>query len=112
MYADYLSERSGKEVLETDKGFLTYGFNCLPGVDFPHVYIEDLYVKPEFRKSHVASIMADGVAELAKMQGIKIMLGSVDCGAKNADASLRVLQAYGMKLYTANQNAVYMVKEI
>lgn len=112
MYAAYLLETQGKHVLETPHGFLTYGFNCVPGVDFPHCYIEDLYVVPEMRKTHVASTMADEVARIAKERGITKMLGSVALGRKNADANLDVLKRYGMRLFAAHDNTVFTVKDL
>jgi ribosomal protein S18 acetylase RimI-like enzyme len=112
MYKQYLKERENKEVLETEQGFAVYGYNCIPGVDFPHVYIQDIWVKPEFRKNGVARVMADGIAADAKQRGFRLMIGSFDCGAKGANESMLVLVAYGMKPYTANNGTVFMIKEI
>jgi GNAT superfamily N-acetyltransferase len=112
MYAEYIREREGKEILEHEHGFTIYGYNCLAGVDFPHVYIQDNYVRPEHRKKGVAREMADRIAEQAKALGIKVMLGSVDTQTRGADASLKVLIAYGMSLYTVNGNMIYMQKEL
>lgn len=111
-YARYLRETQGKEVYETEHGFLTYGFNCVPGVDFPHVYIEDIWVAPEHREKRVAAKMADHVCRLAKAAGISVCLGSVNTKSKTPDRSLRVLQGYGMKIYGAGIDAVWMIKEI
>ena len=114
MYSAYLLESLGLETLEdADKrGFLTYGYNCIPGVDFPHCYIQDIYVLPEHRKSHVAAKMADKVAEKARKQGIRFLFGSVCGTAKDPDRSAKVLVAYGMKLYSIGDNVAYYVKEI
>lgn len=99
-------------MLETRHGFLTYGFNCVPGVSFPHVYIEDLYVVPSARKTHVATEMADRVADIARERGVTKMIGSVSTGRKNPDASLRVLQAYGMELYSVADATIWMIKDL
>lgn len=112
MYAEYIREREGKLVLESEKGFAVYGFNCIPGVDFPHAYIQDIWVKPDFRKFGEARALADSITKEAKAKGFKFLFGSVDCNAKNAHASLLVLIAYGMRLYTASGSGIYFVKEI
>lgn len=99
-------------MLETPHGFLTYGFNCVPGVDFPHVYIEDLYVVPTARKTRVATEMADKVADIARERGVTKMLGSVSLGRKNADANLEVLKHYGMRLFAANDQTIFTIKDL
>lgn len=112
MYPRYLRETLGHELYEDPegRGFLTYGFDCIPGVDFPHVYIQEIYTTPEHRVKGVAAQMADHVAVLARACGKKVMFGSVCGTAKEPDRSLRVLMAYGMKLYSINDNVVYMAK--
>lgn len=112
MYARYLKETENKEMLQTEHGFLTYGFNCVPGVSFPHVYIETLYVEPDYRKSHVASTMADRVASIAKERGITKMIGSVAVQRKGADANLEVLKRYGMRLFAAHDQTIFTIKDL
>ena len=46
LHAKYIYEREGKYCEESEIGFATYSF----GDDY--VYIEDLYVLPEYRKGH------------------------------------------------------------
>lgn len=112
MYASYLRERENKEILEDAHGFAIYGYNCVPGVDFPHVYLQDIYTRPEWRKTGHARKLADQIAAQAKAAGFKIMLGSVDCNARGAHESLQVLIAYGMRLFTASDGFILFSKEI
>lgn len=112
MLSAYLRERENKSILETPHGFTIYGYNCVPGLDFPHVYIQDNYVKPEHRKSGLARGMADEICKAAKAAGIKILMGSVDGSANNAHESMLVLIAYGMKLYTINGSVAWFSKEL
>lgn len=106
LYGDYIKERLNKEIVESDVGFCTYFF-VQDGV-----YIEDLYVKPEYRKGHIAANLADQVAEIAKQKGYKKMYGSVQPSSQGSTASLRVLLAYGMELESAQPNAIIMSKGI
>lgn len=114
MYTKYLRETLGLEVVEDKdgRGFASYGFDCIPGVDFPHCYIQDIWVDPLHREKSVAAGMADSVTDIAKRHGKKVLFGSVCGTSKNPDRSLKVLQAYGMKLYSVGDNVIYLAKEI
>lgn len=114
MYAQYLKETLGQEYKEDGegRGFLTYGYNCIPGVDFPHLYIVDLWVKPEHRKSHVAANLADEVCAEAKSKGIAFCFGSISKHSQTQEASKRVLKAYGMTKYAEDDQGIWFVKEI
>ncbi len=106
LYAHYIAEREGKQILERPEGFATYSINA------PECYIEDIYVLPEHRKSGVAAKLADVIAEEAKARGCTYLLGTVMPSAQGSTASLKVLLAYGFKLAKAETNAIYMVKEL
>ncbi len=112
MYSAYLRERENKEILQSDKGFAIYGYNCVPGLDFPHCYIQEIYCKAEHRKSGEARRLADQISEQAKASGFKIIVGSVDGNAKGSHESLLVLIAYGMKLFTISGTLAWFSKEL
>ena len=114
MYAEYLKETLGQEYKEDaeGRGFLTYGYNCIPGVDFPHLYIVDLWVKPEHRKSHVAANLADSVCEEAKSKGVAFCFGSVCKHSKTEESAKKILKAYGMTKYAEDQDMTWFVREI
>lgn len=105
-YARYIREREGKHIVEDDYGFATYIY-----LD-EHCYIEDIFVRKEFRTQGHASRYADQIAEEAKQKGFKKLLGSVCPQAMGADQSLKVLQAYGFKLLSSDKNLIYLEKEI
>lgn len=110
MHAEYLRERLGDEVLEYDEGFVTYRFIDDNGIK--SVYIVDIFVRPDFRRTRMASIMADAVVELARTQGCKRLIGTVSPASKNATDSLKVLMGYGMELYQCDKNAIIFKREI
>lgn len=99
-------------MLETQHGFLTYGFNCVPGVTFPHVYCEDLYVVPSARRTRAGTEMTDTVCAIAKERGITKVIGSINTKSKTPDASLQALQSYGMRLFSVSDNTIYMIKDL
>lgn len=107
LYGQYLTERSNRGILEIDNGFAT--FEYLPD---DIVYIVDLYVVPEKRKNHVASEIADKICEQAIKDGKQHLLGSVDTTAKGASDSMKVLEAYGMKVHKVSGSMVYFIKPL
>ena len=106
LYADYVFERQGKATVEFEHGFATYGING------KEVYIEDIYVHPEHRKTGLAAKLADEIARLAKINGCVTMVGTVDPKARGGTTSLRVLLGYGMTLHSVQNGLIYFVKEI
>lgn len=108
LYAKYLKERTpGILILETSKGFATYTFT-----DSDTVYIQDIYVKPEYRNKGYASKLANTIAFRAKRLGCSTMIGTVLNGAKGAKASQAVLKGYGMQLQVANSQFSIYSKEL
>lgn len=106
LYGQYIKEREGKDIIENENGFASFiirGEEC---------YIENIYVHPDFRKSKVASELANQVVEKAKECGCKFLTGSVRPSAMGSTDSLKVLLAYGFKLLSASQDAIIFVKEI
>ena len=106
LYAEYIQERLGKHIIESDKGFATYTF-LQDGV-----YIEDIFVHKDHRQTKEASRMADQIAEIAKEKGFKKMYGSVKPTANHSTSSLKVLLAYGFRLIESGPDAILLVKEI
>lgn len=105
-YADYIREREGKETVEDARGFATYS------ILQDGVYIQEIYVRPEYRKEGVASHFADVIAGVARAKGYKKLFGSVCPSARGSTESLKVLLGYGFKLVSSETNFVWFVKEI
>lgn len=106
LYSDYYAERLGKSVLEVPQGFAVYK------IEEDFVYIEEIYVVKEHRKSGVAKDMADAIAHVAKLEGAKRMFGSVSVNAKNATTSMKVLLAYGLEVSHLKDDLIVFVKDI
>lgn len=107
MVKDYLKELKGLDIYETEDGFILYRIqeNCL--------YVRDIYVIPERRKSKVAASMADELAVIIKKShGCNVMLGDVEPSNNNATDSIKVLLAYGMSVLEANDDEIIFYKQI
>lgn len=106
LYGLYIKERQGKEILQSEIGFATFFYldeKC---------YIEDIFVKEEYRKGGEASRLADEIGKIAKEKGCKQLVGSVVPSAKGSTDSLRILLAYGFKLDSSSINFIAMTKEL
>lgn len=111
MWLEYLRERDPSlKVLEVKEGFATYKYLDLGNEKA--VYIEDIYVLPEYRNQDIASRMSEMVQDEAKMDGCKYLLGTVCPSSNNATASLKVLLAHGMTLLKSENDLIWMYKEI
>ena len=108
MYASYIREHRNDEIIETEHGFVTYRYLN----EGKTVYIVDIFVMRDFRKTKEASNMADAVVEKAKALGAKELIGTVVPTAKNSTDSLKVLLAYGMELSHIAEGMVVFRKDI
>jgi len=106
LFSQYIQQREGKSIIETDIGFATYSFTN------DSVYIEDIFVVEEHRDSGEASKMADAIVAEAKERGCKKLYGSVSPSARGSTSSLKVLLAYGFKLESASNNFIVFSKGI
>jgi GNAT superfamily N-acetyltransferase len=106
LYAAYISEREGFQLLSNDSSFLTYkimGDEC---------YIRDIYTAPAARHSKSASKLADEVANIAKLSGCKYLSGTVDARANGASANTLVMAHYGFLLIGAKDNVLFYRKDL
>lgn len=108
LFADYIKEREGKNVIENDHGFASYSINKQTGV----CYVQDIYVIPEKRSSGLALQMVNHIVEIAKRDGCKHLMGSVAPSAKNSQNSLRLLIEYGLRLHSSHDNIIFFIKDL
>jgi GNAT superfamily N-acetyltransferase len=107
LYSEYVQERLGDCILETELGFATYRFP-----DPNTVYIVDLYVIPEARKQGVARDIADSIMKIAMARGCTKMIGSVVPSARGSTESLKTLLAYGMILDSGVNDFIILRKDL
>lgn len=106
MYKDYISAGEGAEVVEFDFGFLVLkNVNNL-------LYIETIYVAPEFRKQNKGSEMLDYAEKRAKNEQKVGILGSCCPSRKGATVSMKSMFARGFEIESASQDVIYLIKPI
>ena len=109
MYAEYMKEKDNLEYLEIKgKGFCTYIEQDLC------FYIVDIYVRPKFRKSLVASRLADKVADIAIENEKQFLLGAVEIDSVAEEANTQVLESYGFKFshYDDSDEINYFIRRL
>ena len=108
LYGDYVKERLGDFILETDYGFATYRYIN----DKKTVYVVDLFVIPEMRKKGLASDLTDKIVEIAKKEGATELWGTVSPQAVNPTDSIKALLAYGMTFLSSTEQIIIFRKDI
>lgn len=106
LYAQYIKEREELEIVENEFGFATYKIRN------EEVYILDIYVVPEMRKTGMAKTIGDQICFYAKERGAKKAFGSVDVGTVGATISIQGLISWGMTAHSVNGNLIYFSKDI
>lgn len=106
LFGQYIKERVNKEIVENDYGFATYQFVN------DGIYIEDVYISPAFRKSGMAVEFEQEITKIAKERGLNKLYTSVAVGTPDCSENLARLIKHGSKLNSANNNTIYVVKEI
>lgn len=108
-YANYMKEREGVSLVESEHGFATYSV-----LDDGSFYIIDIYVDKEFRKSGEATELESKIIEVAKKSGASKLIGSVALDVNGVTESLSVLLRSGYKYLSVDhsKSMLYFVKEI
>lgn len=112
LFADYISERESKGIIEDINGFATFCKLDDPKTREPTVYVEDVYVVPTMRQKKIASEYLDKIANIAKGQGISKMLTTVKPSSNASTESLKAILGYGFKLKASAEDAILFEREI
>lgn len=106
MYKEYLKERENAELVEFPHGFIV--LKILPD----SIYLQDIYVKPEFRKLGVGREMLTHVEQVAVAAGKKSILGSCSPAANGATGSMKSMFACGFELLSCEKDMIYLTKDL
>lgn len=106
LFGQYLKEREGVDLIETEHGFIIYSINK------QECYVRDVYIHPEFRKKRSAFELVNLAVFEAKKAGCTILTGTVCPSANGSTESLDFVRAYQMKLHSSINNLIYFTKDI
>lgn len=106
LYGEYIKERRDRDIVENEKGFATYVF--MP----KGVYIEDIYIRPDYRKQGIGREFADKIKDIALEKGVTKMYGSVVPSTKGSTNSLKALLSYGFSLDSSSNDFIILYKDL
>lgn len=107
MYKQYIENQlPNRFVYETEKGFITYNINK------EECQLEEIFVRPEFRRQGVAIELRDYAASHGKDLGCKYIKGSIVIGTNMAEESCMAMLKYGYKFWYTDNIMIYFIKEI
>jgi GNAT superfamily N-acetyltransferase len=107
LYSEYIKEREGFETfVYEDIAFTTYKKTA------EFLEIGDVYVMPEHRGSFTWKRMMDRITCIGKGMGCKKLAARVMINTNNPTLSLRSTLAYDFKVVKADNDMIYLLKEI
>lgn len=105
LWSKYIAELKGgtTNFFEEEWGFISYSF---PEGD--SVYVEDIYVMPEYRNAYRALDLLGRVETAAKGRGKTHSLFVVTCGLSGAAKNLRTYLAMGFEPVVADSGKIWL----
>lgn len=107
-YALYIKEREGFDIIENEKGFLTY-FHDEP---LNSLFLGDIFIKKEFRKKGIATEFVNSAEKIAKEKNCLSLTGRIHPPVPNSTASMKLFLKLGFELSTIAGGLIYIVKKV
>jgi GNAT superfamily N-acetyltransferase len=105
-WAAYTNETWGAETLEDELGFISFQ-------EFPnHIYVQDCYIVPEYRRTGEATRFMQKIEELAFSLGKAEITTRLDITQKTAVLSLKAQLAYGFVPFRADNGIILLSKKV
>lgn len=98
LYAKYINERLGHEILENETGFIVYKVNG------KEVFIVDMYVRQGMRKNGLGSDLIKNLIGLATFHEAEVITANIHLFDVNANSTLMAALKTGFKVVRADQN--------
>lgn len=92
LYGQYLKEREGVDILETEYGFVT--FKVFPAAR--SCFIADIFIKDEARGKGLGTSLMQQVQMIAKKSGCLSLITTVDPLFDDAERSRNLFRSLGM----------------
>lgn len=106
LYANYINEREGFEVLETCHSFILYK------IKNDDCFISHAFTKVEFRKKHEMASLLLKLEELSLKRQCSKISASIDLRDKNASLTALASLKYGFKIVLAENGILIIEKSI
>lgn len=106
LFAKYLSEREGKQIIEDERGFIVYkivGEEC---------YLAEGFVSEEARGSSAASDLFRHLLAAAQAEGCKAITANIHLIDPGAMRTLAAALKRGFRVASANNNVLLIIREV
>ena len=111
LYAAYKLEfENVHTVIEPQVGFANYKLE-----DKNSIYVQEVYVVPEFRGNRwAAKLTTKCIEDAERKYNIKLnkIYTTIGVGGKTVDSSLQAITEYGFKLLSSSPNLIVFSKEL
>lgn len=104
LYAQYILEREGFEIIEDEHGFATYrikGEEC---------YLRDVFIKPEFRQTGVGRSYVEKISDIAKVAGCKLLTTTACPFSEGVTESVTAILKVGFKIHSTGADRIVFYK--
>lgn len=107
MFAEYVQEREGGVLFRQQHGFAIYK-------DFgpDYGYLQDIYVRREFRKQKLATQLLMDVLDFAKKSNKKALLATTDTSTNGATESVLAILHSGFRVLKTEGTVIWYILEI
>jgi hypothetical protein len=106
MFEKYMKERQNADIVQDERGFIFYR------IQSNECYIVEMFVDEPFRKTKAAHELMEIVELLAVDCQCKFLTANIHLDDKGCNRALRAAFKYGFKLAQANNNIIFIVKEL
>lgn len=105
MFKEYFTELKDLQVYETEKGFILFR------IAENHLYLADVYIKPEFRRNRNSFSMVDDLITETRIENnYNYLLCDVEPSNINATIATKTILAYGFQVVEAHHDEIIFVK--
>lgn len=106
LYAEYIKEVYGKNMIETDELFIIWTING------EILYLEDMYIKPELRNKGLGQNALAWIISVARENGCKEILISLMESCKFKNENMQIYLHVGFELHSFKDQIIYLKKKV
>lgn len=106
MYAEFIKEREGLDLIETNAGFLTFkivGGEC---------FIANMFIRPSERGSQLCEELLSNLFDYAMTRKCEVVTGNIHLNDKGCNRTLRAALKNGFNLVKAEHGVLLIAKRM
>ena len=116
LYGQYIFEKEGFQILETEYGFVSYKFILDAFLNlYIQVHIGEAYIVPEHRGKGLLGNFLEEIYNSARSRGITVCTTSVDHEINNSSRNINLyIERYGFEVISQPEgnNTTFLIRSI